>query len=187
MPWTDRPMHRIKQSTALFTGMPILNVLNVVEQGILFGPVLKGKVTPVFLSDQGKKQLSLLWSFPLRPQFGRLRKAPEWLLHQNRQSEPQAQPAAQKPTGATTTPEEPCTAEPVTVKSCSAELVSIQSSAKVNLAKCEAILAGEWGGERPTLPGGLVWKKDGFKYLGVYLGNNEFLNKNREGTVEQAD
>ncbi|KAK3574687.1 hypothetical protein QTP86_013048 [Hemibagrus guttatus] len=55
------------------------------EQGILFGPVLKGKVTPVFLSDQGKKQLSLLWSFPLRPQFGRLWKAPAWLLHLNRQ------------------------------------------------------------------------------------------------------
>ncbi|KAK3514327.1 hypothetical protein QTP70_014384 [Hemibagrus guttatus] len=45
----------------------------------------EGKVTPVFLSDRGKKQLSLLWSFPLRPQFGRLWKAPVWLLHQNRQ------------------------------------------------------------------------------------------------------
>ncbi|KAK3524682.1 hypothetical protein QTP86_000650 [Hemibagrus guttatus] len=65
--------------------MPILNVLKVEEQGILFGPVLKGKVTPVFLSDRGKKQLSLLWSFPLRQQFGQLWKAPEWLLHQNGQ------------------------------------------------------------------------------------------------------
>ncbi|KAK3545609.1 hypothetical protein QTP70_008215 [Hemibagrus guttatus] len=42
------------------------------------------------------------------------------------ESEPQAQPAAQKPTGATLTPEEPCVAEPVTVKSCSAELVSVR-------------------------------------------------------------
>ncbi|KAK3539679.1 hypothetical protein QTP70_011538 [Hemibagrus guttatus] len=42
------------------------------------------------------------------------------------ESEPQAQPAAQKPTGATTTPEEPCVAEPVTVKSCSAEPVSVR-------------------------------------------------------------
>ncbi|KAK3509008.1 hypothetical protein QTP70_018515, partial [Hemibagrus guttatus] len=42
------------------------------------------------------------------------------------ESEPQAQPAAQKPTGATITPEEPCAAEPVTVKSCSAELVSVR-------------------------------------------------------------
>ncbi|KAK3519448.1 hypothetical protein QTP70_029367 [Hemibagrus guttatus] len=42
------------------------------------------------------------------------------------ESEPQAQPAAQKPTGATTTQEELCAAEPVTVKSCSAELVSVR-------------------------------------------------------------
>ncbi|KAK3528894.1 hypothetical protein QTP70_012071 [Hemibagrus guttatus] len=42
------------------------------------------------------------------------------------ESEPQAQPAAQKPTGATLTPEEPCVAEPVTVKSCSTELVSVR-------------------------------------------------------------
>ncbi|KAK3522075.1 hypothetical protein QTP70_022611, partial [Hemibagrus guttatus] len=62
----------------------------------------------------------------------------------------------------------------------------VLSSAKVNWAKSEAILVGEWGGERPTLPGGLVWKKDGFKYLGVFLGNNEILNKNWEGTVEHV-
>ncbi|KAK3546765.1 hypothetical protein QTP70_035205, partial [Hemibagrus guttatus] len=62
----------------------------------------------------------------------------------------------------------------------------VLSSAKVNWVKSEAILVGEWGGERPTLPGGLVWKKDGFKYLGVYLGNIEFLNKNWEGTVEHV-
>ncbi|KAK3557514.1 hypothetical protein QTP70_028334, partial [Hemibagrus guttatus] len=42
------------------------------------------------------------------------------------ESKPQAQPAAQKPTGATITPEEPCAAEPVSVKSCSAELVSVR-------------------------------------------------------------
>ncbi|KAK3553067.1 hypothetical protein QTP86_031169 [Hemibagrus guttatus] len=65
-------------------------------------------------------------------------------------------------------------------------MIKVLSSAKVNWAKSEAILVGEWGGERPTLPGGLVWKKDGFKYLGVYLGNNEFLNKNWEGTVEHV-
>ncbi|KAK3564452.1 hypothetical protein QTP86_022642 [Hemibagrus guttatus] len=65
-------------------------------------------------------------------------------------------------------------------------MIKVLSSAKVNWAKSEAILVGEWGGEQPTLPGGLVWKKDGFKYLGVYLGNNEFLNKNWEGTVEHV-
>ncbi|KAK3548546.1 hypothetical protein QTP70_014505 [Hemibagrus guttatus] len=54
----------------------------------------------------------------------------------------------------------------------------ILSSAKVNWTKSEAILVGEWGGGQPTLPGGLAWKRGGFKYLGVYLGTNEFLNKN---------
>ncbi|KAK3528905.1 hypothetical protein QTP70_012070 [Hemibagrus guttatus] len=62
----------------------------------------------------------------------------------------------------------------------------ILSSAKVNWAKSEAILVGEWGGGQPSLPGGLVWKRGGFKYLGVYLGTNEFLNKNWEGSVEHV-
>ncbi|KAK3524871.1 hypothetical protein QTP86_010601 [Hemibagrus guttatus] len=49
--------------------------------------------------------------------------------------------------------------------------------AMVNWTKCEAILVGEWGGGQPSLPGGLAWKRGGFKYLGVYLG------KNWEGSV----
>ncbi|KAK3537057.1 hypothetical protein QTP70_000278 [Hemibagrus guttatus] len=53
---------------------------------------------------------------------------------------------------------------------------------KVNWTKSEAILVGEWGGGQPTLPGGLAWKRGGFKYLGV----NEFLNKNWEGFVEHV-
>ncbi|KAK3537316.1 hypothetical protein QTP70_007621 [Hemibagrus guttatus] len=63
-------------------------------------------------------------------------------------------------------------------------LDQILSSAKVNWTKSEAILVGEWGGGQPSLPGGLAWKRGGFKYLGVYLGTNEFLNKNWEGSVE---
>ncbi|KAK3567956.1 hypothetical protein QTP86_027412 [Hemibagrus guttatus] len=62
----------------------------------------------------------------------------------------------------------------------------ILSSAKVNWTKSEAILVGEWGGGQPSLPGGLVWKRGGFKYLGVYLGTNEFLNKNWEGSAEHV-
>ncbi|KAK3542561.1 hypothetical protein QTP86_030058, partial [Hemibagrus guttatus] len=166
------------------------------------------------------------------------------------ESEPQAQPAAQKPTGATPAPEKPRTAEPAAAEPRSArpdrkkpwstekssvgsgavleppalteagrrvyrgirqgcslpayadDLVvmvasqedvnvlaailndfRILSSAKVNWTKSEAILVGEWGGGQPSLPGGLAWKS-GFKYLGVYLGTNEFLNKNWEGSVE---
>ncbi|KAK3558043.1 hypothetical protein QTP86_006421 [Hemibagrus guttatus] len=56
----------------------------------------------------------------------------------------------------------------------------------VNWTKSEAILVGEWGGGQPTLPGGLAWKRGGFKYLGVYLGTNEFFNKNWEGSVEHV-
>ncbi|KAK3514023.1 hypothetical protein QTP70_001303 [Hemibagrus guttatus] len=57
---------------------------------------------------------------------------------------------------------------------------------RVIWAKSEAILVGEWGGGQPSLPGGLAWKRGGFKYLGVYLGTNEFLNKNWEGSVEHV-
>ncbi|KAK3566161.1 hypothetical protein QTP86_028449 [Hemibagrus guttatus] len=78
--------------------MPILNVLNVVEQGILFGPVLKVR--------------------PAAENPG-VAAAPEMT-----ESEPQAQPAAENPPRATTTPEEHCVAEPVMVKSCSADLIS---------------------------------------------------------------
>ncbi|KAK3521155.1 hypothetical protein QTP70_000521 [Hemibagrus guttatus] len=62
----------------------------------------------------------------------------------------------------------------------------ILSSAKVNWTKSEAILVGEWGGGQPSLPGGLAWKRGGFIYLGVYLGTNELLNKNWEGSVEHV-
>ncbi|KAK3567282.1 hypothetical protein QTP86_016084, partial [Hemibagrus guttatus] len=65
-------------------------------------------------------------------------------------------------------------------------VLKILSSAKVNWAKSEAILVGEWGGRQPSLPGGLAWERGGFKYLGVYLGTNEFLNKNWEGSVEHV-
>ncbi|KAK3544078.1 hypothetical protein QTP86_001147 [Hemibagrus guttatus] len=65
-------------------------------------------------------------------------------------------------------------------------VLKILSSAKVNWAKSEAILVGEWGGGQPSLPGGLAWKRGGFKYLGVYLGTNEFLSKNWEGSVEHV-
>ncbi|KAK3513324.1 hypothetical protein QTP70_012371 [Hemibagrus guttatus] len=79
-----------------------------------------------------------------------------------------------------------CTDIKLLSKALASRLTKVLSAAKVNWVKSEAILVGEWGGERPTLPGGLVWKKDGFKYLGVYLGNNEFLNKNWEGSVEHV-
>lgn len=45
---------------------------------------------------------------------------------------------------------------------------------------------GNWGGQPPRLPGGLVWRRDGLKYLGVYLGNDVFLRRNWDCIVEKV-
>lgn len=61
------------------------------------------------------------------------------------------------------------------------------SSAKVNWTKSEAIVCGKWEGKcLPNLPAGLEWKKNGFKYLGVYLGHYSILQKNWEGVLEKT-
>lgn len=61
------------------------------------------------------------------------------------------------------------------------------SSARVNWAKSEALLLGQWADGAPTLPDGLCWKKDGFKYLGVFLGNDIVMQKNWEGMAESVN
>lgn len=48
------------------------------------------------------------------------------------------------------------------------------SSAKVNWGKSEALMVGEELGDRLRLPGGLVWRKEGLKYLGVFLGDETY-------------
>ncbi len=62
----------------------------------------------------------------------------------------------------------------------------IISSAKVNWSKSEAIAGGKWSHGFPELPGGLFWKRDGLKYLGVYVGNDLMLSKNWEGVLEKV-
>lgn len=57
----------------------------------------------------------------------------------------------------------------------------VVSSAKVNWNKSEAILVGKWTNGQPSLPAGLKWSRDGFKYLGVYLGDDITVKKNFEG------
>ncbi|KAJ3606743.1 hypothetical protein NHX12_026262 [Muraenolepis orangiensis] len=47
---------------------------------------------------------------------------------------------------------------------------SSASAARVNWKKSEALAVGEWSGGLPVLPQNMVWRKDGFKYLGVFLG-----------------
>lgn len=38
-----------------------------------------------------------------------------------------------------------------------------------------------------VLPAGLIWKKGGFKYLGVYLGDDNFLCKNWDNVLEKVE
>ncbi len=59
------------------------------------------------------------------------------------------------------------------------------SYAKVNWQKSDAL----WCGRdfiRSSLPGGLQWGRAGFKYLGVFIGTEEYRKKNCEGLVEKV-
>ena len=60
------------------------------------------------------------------------------------------------------------------------------SAAKVNWEKSEALAVGEWKNGLPKLPGGLLWKRGGLKYLGVHLGDEITVKKNWEGLVEKV-
>ncbi len=55
---------------------------------------------------------------------------------------------------------------------------SVLSSAKINWGKSEAIAFGVELVKKAVLPNGLSWVKGGFKYLGVFLGDNSFVCKN---------
>ncbi len=58
------------------------------------------------------------------------------------------------------------------------------SSAKLNWEKTEALWCGSEGSSLPDLPENVKWGKSGFKFLGVYLGKDEYRMKNWEGLVE---
>lgn len=60
------------------------------------------------------------------------------------------------------------------------------SSDVVNWRKSDALLIVNWEGGNPILPGGLLWQRDGLKCLGVFLGNDYFMQKNWEGMVDKA-
>ncbi|KAI3363574.1 hypothetical protein L3Q82_012163 [Scortum barcoo] len=60
------------------------------------------------------------------------------------------------------------------------------SSARVNWGKSEAVVVGDRLGGQLRLPGGLMWKKGGLKYLGVFLGNEMFVEKNWENVLEKV-
>uniref|UniRef100_A0A3B5PV23 Reverse transcriptase domain-containing protein n=1 Tax=Xiphophorus maculatus TaxID=8083 RepID=A0A3B5PV23_XIPMA len=60
------------------------------------------------------------------------------------------------------------------------EKFSVLSAAKVNWGKTVALAVGEWPGGLPVLPQRLQWKRDGFKYLGVFLGGKDTVKRNWE-------
>ncbi|KAJ3587905.1 hypothetical protein NHX12_011500, partial [Muraenolepis orangiensis] len=64
---------------------------------------------------------------------------------------------------------------------------SSASAARVNWKKSEALAVGEWSGGLPVLPQNMVWKKDGFKYLGVFLGKETVVLKNWEDVIEKIE
>ncbi|KAJ3606502.1 hypothetical protein NHX12_026023, partial [Muraenolepis orangiensis] len=64
---------------------------------------------------------------------------------------------------------------------------SSASAARVNWKKSEALAVGEWSGGLPVLPQNMVWRKDGFKYLGVFLGKEIVVLKNWEDVTEKIE
>ena len=57
---------------------------------------------------------------------------------------------------------------------------NVLSSARVNWRKSGALAVGQWCGGLPVLPQNLCWRKDGFKYLGGFLGEESIEKKNWE-------
>ncbi|KAJ4946174.1 hypothetical protein JOQ06_023844 [Pogonophryne albipinna] len=64
---------------------------------------------------------------------------------------------------------------------------SSASAARVNWKKSEALAVGEWNGGLPVLPQNMVWKKDGLKYLGVFLGNKSIVLRNWEDVIGKIE
>ena len=61
------------------------------------------------------------------------------------------------------------------------------SAARVNWSKSEALAVGEWRGGLPVFSKDLKWIKDGFKYLGIYLGKKSVMEKNWETVTEKIE
>ena len=64
------------------------------------------------------------------------------------------------------------------------EKALVVSSARVNWGKSEALAVGEGVATGFKLPGGLVWKRGGIKYLGVFVGNKDYMKRNWENDLE---
>ena len=61
---------------------------------------------------------------------------------------------------------------------------SVVSSARVNWAKSEALAVGKGVATGVKLPGWLVWKRGGIKYLGVFVGSKDYMKRNGDNILE---
>ncbi len=75
--------------------------------------------------------------------------------------------------------------EDITILTNIINLYEKASSAKVNWTKSEGFMVGNVQ-NLPQLSGGLQWKKDGLKILGIFFGNEQFQRKNWEGLIEKV-
>ncbi len=61
------------------------------------------------------------------------------------------------------------------------------TSARVNWAKSEAFLVGNWEDTPPPLLSSVLsWNKTGVKLLGIYFGNEQFMQQNWEGLLDRV-
>uniref|UniRef100_A0A672IAI4 Reverse transcriptase domain-containing protein n=1 Tax=Salarias fasciatus TaxID=181472 RepID=A0A672IAI4_SALFA len=64
---------------------------------------------------------------------------------------------------------------------------NVASAARVNWGKSEALAVGRWHGGLPVLPQNLTWRREGLKYLGIYVGKEHFVQKNWETVLEKVE
>lgn len=63
----------------------------------------------------------------------------------------------------------------------------VQTFGKISSAKVNWNKSWRWSAGLPELPGGLRWKRGGFKYLGVFLGGEQTLSKNWKGVEKKTE
>ncbi len=66
------------------------------------------------------------------------------------------------------------------------EVYQKASSSRINWQKCASLLMGEWENEGPpVLPENCSWSLEGFKVLGVFLGTDQYIQRNWDGILKK--
>ncbi|TWW69204.1 hypothetical protein D4764_18G0000100 [Takifugu flavidus] len=66
-------------------------------------------------------------------------------------------------------------------------LAAYEDDVMVNWQKSEALAVGRWTNGLPVLPQNLAWRKDGLKYLGVFIGDEATMKRNWLDTIERVE